>query len=361
MQQDILLKTLLELLALDAPSGQEEKVASYILNYLIANGFSAQKDSYGNVVGQLSGEGKPLLLCAHMDRVPPGKGHIPVRDGDILKSDGTTNLGVDDAGGIAIILEAVSHIVKNNLSHPPLVLLFTVGEEIGLKGARAADVSSYGIEYGIVFDNADEAGKVVTSGATYEGFDVEIIGKANHPAKDLSQGINALQIFREIDWMLGISDEGKSRINIGLISGGTARNVIPGTVNVQGELRSTLDDTELAKKLQHLEENIKIVCQKYGATYTFSTERHFSFYEVDISEPLVQLYKTMAESKGKEFITGHTFIGSDASALRGEKGLKVFTVSTGVVNEHTKGEWIKISDLISLTEILIDMIPQLKG
>jgi tripeptide aminopeptidase len=359
MQSETLLKTLLDLLALDAPSGHEEHVASYILNYLIAHGLSAKKDSHGNVIGYLPGSGKTLLLCAHMDRVPPGKGHIPVRDGDILKSDGTTNLGVDDAGGIVIILEAISSIIKENTPHPPLVVAFTVGEEIGLKGARAIDLSEYPIEYGIVYDNADEAGKLVTSGATYEGFDVEITGKANHPAKDLSNSINALKVFMEIDWMIGVSDEGKSRINVGMVTAGTARNVVPGNVTVAGELRSVLDSNLLKEKLQQLEENVKNVCEKYGATYTFSTERHFSSYTVDISEPLVELYKNLVESRGQQFISGSTFIGSDASALRGEKGIKVFTLSTGVVNEHTKDEWIKISDLLLLTEDLISMVTTL--
>lgn len=357
--EDALLKILLDLLALDAPSGHEQQVAGYILNFLIAHGMSAKKDIHGNVIGFLPGQGKSLLLCAHMDRVPPGKGHIPVREGDILKSDGTTNLGVDDAGGIAVILQAISMVLKENIPHPPLVLAFTVGEEVGLKGARAIDLSEYAISQGIVYDNADEAGKLVTSGATYEGFDVEIIGRANHPAKDLTNSINALTVFMEIDWMIGVSDEEKSRINVGLVTAGTARNVVPGIVKVQGELRSTLDENGLKEKLATLENNIKKVCEKYGASYTFSTERHFSAYAVDLNEPLVLAYKTLVESKGKTFIQGSTFIGSDASALRGEKGIPVFTLSTGVVNEHTKDEWIKISDLLMLTEDLKDIITQL--
>jgi len=360
MQADIFLKTLLDLLALDAPTGHEEHVATYILNYLISLGFSAKKDTHGNVIGSLQGTGNALLLCAHMDRVPPGRGHTPVRDGDILKSDGTTNLGVDDAGGIAIILEAVSYIVRNRIPHPTIVLAFTVGEEVGLRGARAIDLSAYPIEWGIVYDNANEAGSMVSSGATYEGFDVEIIGKANHPAKDLSQSINALQIFMEIDWMIGLSDDNKSRINIGLISGGTARNVVPGNLKVQGELRSILNDSEVAAKLKKIEENIKIVCNKYGATHTFTNDRHFSSYSVDLSEPLVQVYKNVVESKGRNFVTQSTYIGSDTSALRGEKGIKVFTISTGVVHEHTKDEWVKISDLVMLTEDLVDVIKKLK-
>lgn len=359
MNENKLLKTLYDLLALDAPSGQEEKVAEYTLNYLNSLGFITKKDAKGNAIGFLSGNGKPILLTAHIDRVPPGKGHTPVKHGDILKSDGTTNLGTDDAAGIVIILEAVKHIVENNLPHPPFIVAFTVQEEVGLQGARALDLSEYKVEYGIGYDNAFEAGAMITGGSTYEGFDVEIIGKPTHPGKDLSQGVNALQVFLETDWMIGLSDNGQSRINVGLVTAGTARNVVPGNVKAQGELRSILDDKAVAAKLKQLEKNLKKVCEKYGATYTFTTHRHSSSYSVDLSEPLVQLYKKVVETRGGQFTAKPTYVGSDANAFRAEKGLKVFTLATGVVNEHTKDEWVKISDLLMLTQDLVNVLTKL--
>lgn len=359
MTADNLLNTLFDLLALDSPSGREEKVADYTLNFLKHRGFSAKKDATGNAIGFLPGKGEPILLTAHMDRVPPGKGHIPVRDGDILRSDGTTNLGTDDAAGIVIILEAIDEIIKQDIPHPPLVVAFTVQEEVGLQGARSLDLSEYNVKQGIGYDNAFEAGTLISSGSTYEGFDIEIHGKPTHPGKDLSQGINALKVFLETDWMIGLSDNDQSRINIGLVTAGTARNVVPGSVQIQGELRTTIDQQSVAEKLKQLEQNLKKTCEKYSATYTFTTHRHSSSYEIDLSEPLVQLYKKVVEDKGREFVTKPTFVGSDANALRAEKGLKVFTLATGVKDEHTKDESVKISDLVMLTEDLIDVITAL--
>lgn len=295
-----------------------------------------------------------------MDRVPPGKGNLPQRNGDILKSDGTTNLGTDDAAGIVIILEAVREILTQKLPHPPLVVLFTIKEEVGLQGARAVDLSEYHATRGIGYDNAFGAGVMISSGSTYEGFDVEIIGKPAHPAKDLALGINALKIFQEIDWMLGESDNGETRINLGLISGGTARNVVPGSISIQGELRSTVSDSEVAAKLEQLEKNIRSICERYGATYTFSTHRHSSSYVVDEKEPLVLAYKKVIEARGGTFSMQPTFVGSDANVFRVEKNLNVFTLSTGVVNEHTKDEEIRISDMLQLTKDLIRVI-ELEG
>ena len=359
MNEDQLLKTLYDILALDAVSGHEGKVAVYCLTYLKNLGFDTKTDAKGNVIGYLAGKGEPLLLTAHMDRVPPGKGHTPVREGDILKSDGTTNLGTDDAAGIVIILEAIKSVLESKVSHPPFVVAFTVEEEIGLHGARELDLSVYNVKQGIGYDNAYEAGVLIESGSTYEGFDIEIIGKPTHPGQDLSKGINALKVFLETDWMIGLSDEEKSRINIGLVSGGTARNVVPGSVKIQGELRSVLDDAGVAKKLRILEENLKKICDQYGATYTFVTHRHSSSYIVDLTEPLVVLYKQILEEQGRQLVAKATYVGSDANALRAERNFKIFTLATGVVNEHTGDEWMKVSDLVMLTKDLSLLLKKL--
>lgn len=356
MDKHMLLQTLYEILALDAPSKNEQKVAEYIINFLNTLGCNTKQDGKGNVIGFLAGEGESLLLTAHMDRVPPGKGHIPVLEGDILKSDGTTNLGTDDAAGIAIILEAVKYVVKQQIPHRPLVLAFTVEEEIGLQGARALDLSEYNVHEGIGYDNAFEAGVLISSGTTYEGFDIEIQGKPTHPGKDLSQGINALTVFLETDWMIGISPDEKSRINLGLVTSGTARNVVPGSVTIQGELRTTVDDKTVAGILRQLEANLKKTCDTHHATYSFTTNRHSSSYSVDMLEPLIQRYKTIVESRGGTFVAKPSYVGSDANALRAEKGLHVCALSTGVVNEHTKNEWVRISDLHMLTQDLINLL-----
>jgi hypothetical protein len=52
-----------------------------------------------------------------------------------------------------------------------------------------------------------------------------------------------------------------------------------------------------------------------------------------------------------------TFIGSDASALRGN-GCHVFTVSTGAMEEHTAREWIALAPLARLTRITIDCLSE---
>src|SRR6266581_7314904 len=186
MLSNRLYNTLIELVGIPSTSGHEEHVRSYVEQQLATPGLATSVDATGNLIATLAGDGKPLLLNAHMDRVSPGLGHQPILRDGVLYSDGTTNLGADDAAGIAIILEVLTRIVEQQPPHPPIVSLFTVQEEVGLRGATAFDPAPWHITDGIVFDNAFEAGIVVSQGATYEAFDVTITGRTGHPGKDLA-------------------------------------------------------------------------------------------------------------------------------------------------------------------------------
>src|SRR5205809_2168320 len=153
MYSNTLYTTLVELIRIPSTSGHEENIRAYLTQYLSSLGLSTQVDANGNLITTLTGEGTPLLLNAHMDRVPPGRGHQPILKDGILYSDGTTNLGADDAAGITIILEILARLIEQQLPHPPLIALFTVQEEIGTLGAAAFDPSPWNFAEGIVFDN----------------------------------------------------------------------------------------------------------------------------------------------------------------------------------------------------------------
>jgi tripeptide aminopeptidase len=349
-------KTFYSLVKVDSVSKNEGAVAALVTDRLTALGFDTKRDEIGNIIGFLTGTGQPILLNAHLDGVPPGKGHIPVKNGDILKSDGSTNLRADDVAGVAIILEAANVIVTEQKAHPPLVVAFTVQEEIGLWGAKALNLAEYGVTQGIVFDNAFEAGSVVSQGSAYVAFDVEIIGKETHPGKDLTQGANAIQVLIDTGIRAGEADNGKTRINIGTLSAGKARNVVPGNLTLQGEVRSFLQGQELKARVDQLQSAFAEAANRNGAEVKFSTKQLALAYKVDPNEPLLQTYKNVVEQRSGTFEMKETFVASDANALRGEKGLNVFVVSTGVKNEHSVEETVDLSELEQLGKDLVKVL-----
>jgi tripeptide aminopeptidase len=346
MYANRLTTTLIELIGIPSTSGHEEKIRTHLAQYLASLGLSTMVDGSGNLISPLSGEGRPLLLNAHMDRVPPGLGHQPKLSNGILSSDGTTNLGADDAAGIAIILEVVRRTIEQKLPHPPLVIVFTVQEEAGLCGASGFDSTPWHVTDGIVFDNAFEAGVVVSRGAAYEAFDIEITGRTGHPGKDLAQTVHAIEIFRAANYPHGSFNNDQTRINVGRIIGGSARNAIPDIVTVEGELRSFEPSEVRQQYKQAIQDAFEQAARRFGGYANVSFKTHSSGYELDPKEPLLQTYRTVLERRGLTLQMKPTFIGSDTSGFR--PAIRAFTISTGVVNEHSVEEYVALDPLEQL-------------
>ncbi len=355
MPFDRLCHTLIELVGIPSTAGHEEQVRAYIEQHVQRLGLSTQVDSIGNLIATLPGTGQPVLLNAHMDRVPPGLGHTPViRDGK-LYSDGKTNLGADDAAGIAIILELLTRIVEEQLPHPPLIVVFTVQEEAGLCGATSFDASQWLVSDGIVFDNAFEAGVVVSQGAAYEAFDIRITGRTGHPGKDLSQTIDAIEIFRATDYPHGSLADDQTRILFSRVTAGNARNAVPALLLIEGELRSFEAPEIRQRYLQDIRSAFEQTAQARGGKAEMTTNPHSSGYAIDENEPLLSLYRDVLARRGETLQLRPTFIGSDTSGFR--PAVRTFTLSTGVVNEHSIEEYVPLAPL---EQVVLDTLEVLR-
>lgn len=354
MTVDRLCNTLIELVRLPSTSGHEEHIRHYLEEQLGKLGYATQVDAVGNLLTMVEGEGKPLLLNAHMDRVPPGLGHEPILRDGILYSDGTTNLGADDAAGITIILEILRRVTEQQLSHPPLLIVFTIQEEAGLCGANTFDSSAWNVTDGIVFDNAFEAGVVVSAGAAYEAFDITITGRTGHPGKDLSQTAHAIHIFHEANYPHGSLAQDQTRINIGRISGGSARNAIPDKLLIEGEIRSFEPAEAREQYKQAIQQTFAQAAQRAGGRAEVSFKIHSTGYALDMDEPLLNTYRQALAQRDQTLEMKPTFIGSDASGFRPK--IRAFTVSTGVVNEHSVDEYVPVAPLGIVVEDMLRVL-----
>ena len=136
-----------EVSAIPRGSGNEEGISLYLADFAEKHALRYVRDSLNNVViykpGSAGREQEPaLMLQAHVDMVCEQNGCCShdflsdpirlVRDGNLLKDDGTT-LGADDGVGVSWMLAILE---DDKLSHPPLECVFTVSEETGMDGAR---------------------------------------------------------------------------------------------------------------------------------------------------------------------------------------------------------------------------------
>jgi dipeptidase D len=131
-------------------SGNEEKVAEYIIEFSKINNLTCAKDQAGNVLvvkpSAKGFESKPVIvLQSHLDMVPEkneGSDHDFSKDPIALVIEGgwmkakDTTLGADNGIGVAVMLAILE---DKSLRAGKIECLFTVGEETGLNGALALD------------------------------------------------------------------------------------------------------------------------------------------------------------------------------------------------------------------------------
>lgn len=134
INNDRALSHLLDLLAVEGPSGQEAKVVEAISKKLVSAGckkaWIKTDDAHkrlgagygiGNLIVKMPGTIKAprIMFSAHMDTVPLCKGAVPVVKGNRIVAKGNTGLGGDDRSGCAAIVSMAETILKNKIPIRP--------------------------------------------------------------------------------------------------------------------------------------------------------------------------------------------------------------------------------------------------
>jgi len=101
---DEAVRILTEMVSIPSVSGDEGRLAGYLVETMRALGFRACVDQAGNAVGELGGGPRHIALVGHMDTVP---GAIPVRrEGNVLYGRGA----VDAKGSLAAFVVAAARV-----------------------------------------------------------------------------------------------------------------------------------------------------------------------------------------------------------------------------------------------------------
>ena len=151
---------------------------------------------------------------------------------DIITTDGTTLLGADNKAGVAEIMDAAHHLMKNpDIKHGAIKILFTPDEEIG-RGADKADLKKLGADYGYTIDG-EELGHLENETFSADGVTITINGVSTHPGFAKNKMESAIKIASEIvaalpkDKMSPESTEKKeSFVHPVSISGGIEKTVL---------------------------------------------------------------------------------------------------------------------------------------
>lgn len=355
-----------ELCLINAPALAEAESVAFVRKHLEDMGLEVSEDAAGAEIGGNANNliawcrgtlpnAPKIFLSAHFDTVEPTAGLIiEERDGVFLSASDTI-LGADDKGGMAPAIEAVRVLMESGEAHGDICLLFSVAEEIGLKGAAALKIEELGLDFGYVLDTGPPVGTFVTRTATHDKLEIRVIGKPAHSGKDPEKGINAIQVAaRAIDGMrLGrISPETTS--NLGIISGGTAVNVVCPEVVIRGEARST-SVAELDETVAHMIDRFMTAADEFRTEVHIDHKRHYDAYVIADDAPVVRLAQEASRALGFEPTLRTTLGGSDANVYNA-KGVPCVVVATGMDKIHTHDELISRKDLVDTARLTLEIL-----
>jgi tripeptide aminopeptidase len=360
---DRALATFLELVQIDSPTYEERPAIERIARELEALGLPTfndrtGRDGAGNLHVRLPGTRSdlpPLLLCAHTDTVEPGRGiRATVHDG-VVRTDGRTVLGADNKASVTALIEAVRTVVRHNVPHREVDLLFTWGEERGHAGAAAFDTTRLRAAMGVTLDDTAAPGHVTVAAPAYCSILARFLGKAAHAGDAPEQGISAIVAAAEAMRRLTLGRiDHETTANMGLIRGGSARNTVPGMVEIEGEARS-LDGTKLERLVSSLRDGFEAAARDTKTTLELAIKQEYAAYRWPATADIVGEATAAVRRCGLEPTLRVSGGGSDSNTLN-EKGLRCLNLAIGMKQIHTVQEHIAVDDLGTTARIAVSLI-----
>ncbi|MEW6518906.1 MAG: M20/M25/M40 family metallo-hydrolase [Thermodesulfobacteriota bacterium] len=360
---------------IDSPSKGEAKLSTYLQDLFQDLGadlvFEDDSSRFtgsdcGNFVVRFSGsrtDADPVFFNCHLDVIKPCLGVKVRRINDVFYSSGDTVLGADDKAGIAILIEVLIAIILENKPFIPVEFVFTTCEEIGLLGAKAFDPASLMAKYGYSLDSVGIDNVIIGAPASY-GITAEIHGLASHAGLRPQHGISAIQLaaLAVSRLPLGRLDD-ETTANIGLIAGGTATNIIPDYVRLDGEVRSH-DLAKLHTTLDLFKNTFQDAISGWQDPHHVITARPSLVFSAPEQYPLMKLavdslpvvrarQASSLLSRSLQFLPAGG--GSDANFFNAA-GLPTAILGIGMENVHSISENIKLSDMLRTAELVYSLL-----
>jgi tripeptide aminopeptidase len=392
--------TFAELCRIESPSGAERGCAERVTAELRALGVEVHEDDTGAVAGSDCGnllarlpaetrragssagpddegatgdagrsgsaaEAEPkrpcMLLCAHMDTVPLQAPVQPVLVDGYWENANEGILGADNKAAVAVLLTLARRVCHAGLGGaglpgPPIdiELLFTVGEERALAGARAFDAGRLDSGVGYVFDHASPVGEVILASPSHFRLEATFRGAAAHAGIRPEQGRNAiLAAARAVaDMRLGRLDS-DTTANVGTIAGGSAMNVVPDRCALVAEVRSRREgraEEMVAELVDCVHEAANL--PECECDVDIDVQRTFSGYRTSPAAPAVRAAERALRDCGYEPRRIASGGASDANALIAQ-GLTVVNLANGTERNHEPGERVAVAALEGALEVAL--------
>lgn len=367
-------QTLSELVGLDSVSSQSNvEIASYLAARCERAGLCARLFPYSDERGVkkfnlvavaprsfADGGEVGLALVGHTDTVPfdpnwPEALKLTERDGRLYGRG-----ACDTKAFIAAALSAVESVELAKLSRP-LALVFTADEEVGCLGAkRLSKARPFNARHAVVGEPTSL--RPMRAGKGYCLAEVKIFGREAHsayPSEGASAIMRAARLVARVEQVAerlktethADFDPPFTTVNVGLINGGTAKNVIAGECRFTLEWRPVPNQAaaRVVKLIQAEAELLR--AEDEGFEYEIDVLRLDGGAETPAEARVVRHLEAAA---GKS--AGTIAFGTEAPQLQ-ELGAETVVFGPGDIrNAHRTGEFVPVAELERCVEILAGAI-----
>ncbi|KAK6343958.1 hypothetical protein TWF696_007610 [Orbilia brochopaga] len=291
-----------DLISIPSVTGDEEAIAKFLESYLLAKNFRVElipvaspeypptKKRY-NVFAYPAGGSRhaPILLTSHIDTVPP---FLPFKDG--LRA--VHGRGSCDAkASVAAQIIAVEELLAGNaVTEDTLALLFVVGEETTGDGMRHMNTMDMSWD-AVIFGEPTEL-KLAVGHKGLAMLTVEAKGRASHSGYP-NLGVNAnshlINALYKLDHLKLPSSKllGNTTLNVGVMTGGVAANVIPAFASAEVAIRIA------AKTFQEVKDIVEAALKDVeGIEATWKQP----YYDPVICDHDIEGFDTIATSYGTD-------------------------------------------------------------
>jgi len=304
-------------------------------------------------------DGRDIVLPDHPSAVLSPKEDADLagkRGEDIVTASGDTLLGADDKAGVAVVMAAVEHLVRNpSVPHGTLRIAFTPDEEIG-RGVRQFDIARFGARYAYTLDGAG-LGTLEAETFSADSMTVTFQGRNTHPGFATGVMVNAVKVAADFINRLPkdtLSPE-KTKDKEGFVHPNDITASVDRT-KVHFIIRD-FETSQLAVKEEFLKKlAIDTVKDWPGSSAMFEVKESYRNMRDEIARhpQILELAREAIRESGMTPIETSIRGGTDGSILT-EMGLPTPNLFSGQHRFHSRLEWVSGQDMEIAARTIVNL------
>lgn len=368
-RQDALLASLEQIVRFETPSNDKaamDKLVKHLrteCEKLGASIESRDQSEWGDLtIASWPGTGPEtgqILVMTHIDTVwPVGTiDRLPWSiDGDIARGPGI----FDMKASVAMMLEAMRSIQERNVEHRPIKWLINTEEEMGSPASRPV-IEELAKESELVLclePPVPPHGSLKTARKGVGMFTLKVTGKASHAGADPKAGVSAIQeLANQIQYLHSLTDHDLgTTVNVGVVAGGTRRNVVPAEAEALIDLRVvTMDEAE---------RTVEAIrgCRASLAGASVTVEGDLNRPPMERTEAIAAAFQRargIGEKLGLDLQEASTGGASDGNFTAAVGATTIDGLGCTGDGGHADTEHIKVSGLVERTALLTALLSEL--